>query len=316
MTAPPIARLRRAWRPAPALLPVGVLAAALAVLAPGFAPESLHADPPVDPADIDGDGLPDAQELVLGSSQYIADSDGDGFCDAVEFALGSRPLDINSVPVLNTGGELRVGLSARGEGGMMRLHLALYSENGAFQTSVLRLGALAGGQVVSVPFHRFLSEAVIRDVPVGATAAVRTIDLALSPAYVNLFGAATFFVAVGAQGTTTYHAAAKVDLYSVDQTLLLRREPQSATQQGAPTGGGSLRQPIPTTGPGGIPATWLAGRICYQRSNVTGIVGAKVVHEIVSATCLSGWDTFCPSDCATSVGATYETIDPATLIGG
>lgn len=315
MTAPPTRRKRRATRPLDALGSVGALAVALAMLAPGLAPEPLRADPPVDPTDVDSDGLPDAQEHVLGTSQYVADTDGDGYVDSLELALGSRPSDAGSTPLLTTGGELRVGMSARGERGFLRLHLALYSENGDFQTSVLRLGALAGGQVVSVPFHRFLPMATIRDVPVGA-GAVRTVDLELSPTYVNVFGAATFFVAVGAQGTTSYHSAAKVDLYSVDQTLLLRREPSAATQQGTPSGGGSLRQPIPTTGTGGIPATWTAGQICYQRSSVTGIVGPKVVHEITSANCLSGWDTFCPTDCASSVGGTYETIDPATLIGG
>jgi hypothetical protein len=315
MKAPPTAaRIRAALHPS-ALWPLGALAAAVAVLAPGLRPEPLLAAAAPDLFDTDGDGIPDAQELVLGTSQYVADTDGDGAPDAEEVARGSRPLDPNSVPGPAVSAEAAVGMTARGENGSLRLFLALYAEDGEFAQRVLRLGVLANGQVISVPFHRFIPLADVRDVSIGANAKVRTIDLELNPVFVHTFGAATFFAALGQHGVPSYGAAAKVDLYSVEQTLMLRRDPVLASAGGS-SNGGSMRQPIPTSGPSAVPVTWQPGMICYQRSSIMGIVGAKVVHEVVSAVCLSGWDTYCPTDCSTSVGATFETIDPATLIGG
>lgn len=315
MTAPPTAARTRAVLHPSALWPLGVLAAAVAALAPGLRPEPLLAAAAPDLFDTDGDGIPDAQERVLGTSQYVVDTDGDGVSDAAELARGSRPLDPNSVPGATTSADDAVGMSARGENGALRLFLALYAEDGDFTQRVLRLGVLANGQVISVPFHRFLPLADVREVPVGPQAKVRTIDVELNPVLVHTFGAATFFAAMGQHGSSTYGAAAKVDLYSVEQTLMLRRDPVLATAGNGPNAG-SMRQPIPTSGPSAVPVTWQPGMICYQRSSIMGIVGAKVVHEVISAVCLSGWDTYCPTDCSSSIGATFETIDPATLIGG
>jgi hypothetical protein len=324
MTTPPNAAVDRTTSHARTWAGVAVaLGVSWTLLAAGLAPEPLLADPSDDPTDTDLDGVPNSQEFVLGTSQFVADSDGDGYLDVHELAFGSDPVDIGSVPSATGTADLRVGITARGEEGQLRLLVALYSANGIFDTSVLRVGALANGQIVSVPFHRLLPTAVIRDVDVsqhgsyGSAARVRTIDLTLNPIYVHAFGQTTFFVAAGSNGQTMYSSAAKVDVASVQQTLVLRREAYM-TQHQSPSlpGGGSLRQPIPTTGPGGIPGNWVAGQICYQRSSVTGMVGAKVVHEITQANCLMGWDTFCPADCSASVGDTYETIDPATLIGG
>lgn len=322
MTTPPIPVVDRttshtsAWVGAAAAL--GVV---WTLMASGLAPEQLYADPTDDLSDTDLDGIPNTQEFVLGTSQYLADSDGDGYVDAHELAFDSNPTDVASVPLATGNADLRVGITARGEGGELRLHVALYSATGVFETSVLRVGALANGQFVSVPFHRLLPFADVRDIDVfaqgttGSAAKVRTIDLTLNPIYVHTYGATTFFIAVGTAGQTTYSAAAKVDIASVQQTLVLRRNAYS-TQTPSTQGGGSLRHPIPTSGPGGVPGSWVSGQICYQRSSVTGMVGAKVIHEITSASCLMGWDTFCPVDCAASIGDTYETVDPATLIGG
>jgi len=47
---------------------------------------------PLDP-DTDGDGLPDAEEIVLGSDPLDPDTDGDGLSDAEEVLLGTDPLD-------------------------------------------------------------------------------------------------------------------------------------------------------------------------------------------------------------------------------
>ena len=54
--------------------------------------------------DTDNDGLCDADELVLGTSPYLADTDGDGYPDGLELTLGSDPLDPSSIPDIRPGG--------------------------------------------------------------------------------------------------------------------------------------------------------------------------------------------------------------------
>lgn len=46
--------------------------------------------------DFDGDGLPNGQELALGTDPFNPDTDGDGFPDGTEFDVGANPLDPNS----------------------------------------------------------------------------------------------------------------------------------------------------------------------------------------------------------------------------
>jgi hypothetical protein len=48
--------------------------------------------------DSDGDGLCDADELIIGTNPFMADTDGDGYPDGLELALGSDPLDPKSIP--------------------------------------------------------------------------------------------------------------------------------------------------------------------------------------------------------------------------
>lgn len=47
--------------------------------------------------DIDGDGIPNNQEIAAGSFPYKADSDGDGINDAQEVQAGSNPTDPRSM---------------------------------------------------------------------------------------------------------------------------------------------------------------------------------------------------------------------------
>ena len=49
---------------------------------------------------------------------------------------------------------------------------------------------------------------------------------------------------------------------------------------------------------------------------MVGINGPRILHQIVEADCLEGWDSYCSGECAASVGTTYETVDPLALIGG
>jgi YD repeat-containing protein len=49
--------------------------------------------------DSDGDGLSDAQEILLGTDPFNPDTDGDGFPDGVEVATGSDPLNPLCTPL-------------------------------------------------------------------------------------------------------------------------------------------------------------------------------------------------------------------------
>lgn len=46
--------------------------------------------------DSDGDGLSDNEELLLGTSLILADTDGDGLADGVELSMGLNPLSVDS----------------------------------------------------------------------------------------------------------------------------------------------------------------------------------------------------------------------------
>lgn len=48
--------------------------------------------------DSDNDGLPDTEELRLGTNPHLADTDGDGYNDGVEVRLGTDPTSANSRP--------------------------------------------------------------------------------------------------------------------------------------------------------------------------------------------------------------------------
>ncbi len=274
--------------------------------------ESLRAAPVNDPTlDFDGDGLPDAQEEVLHLMPFSADSDGDGYGDGEELARQTDPLDDESIPMSDA---ISCTLTARGGGDMLRLVIGIHEPEGEVGQSKMRIGALTSHGAVSVPLGRFLGYADIYTSEGTDSSAVTMIDIPIQARFVHVHEQVTFFLAAGNQSEATFDAAAKVDVQSVDGVLMLVRPVQANLQSFQ--GGGAIRQPIPQSSSPSIPTTWIPGAICYQRSATVGANGAVVLKEIVEADCLQGWDTFCASDCASSVGMTYETIDPAALVGG
>jgi hypothetical protein len=77
----------------------------------------------------------------------------------------------------------------------------------------------------------------------------------------------------------------------------------------------TIYMPLPLS-EGDNPVNWVPGEICVQQSSPVGSAGAVLTQEVTSAECQDGWEAACPPSCASSVGTTFTTIDPAVLIGG
>lgn len=54
--------------------------------------------------DSDGDGLCDADELIIGTNPFLVDTDGDGYPDGLELLFGSDPLNPRSIPEIRPPG--------------------------------------------------------------------------------------------------------------------------------------------------------------------------------------------------------------------
>ena len=272
-------------------------------------------------SDTDADGIPDLQELVLGLSPNISDTDFDGFSDAEELALQTSPTDFRSYP-RSTG--LSIGLTARGEGEHVWLFMAMYSESvSAIGEKNVRFAALVAGSIVELAFDRLASAAQVGGVHVPSGGYVATLDIPIDPALIHRVGEITFFIVIGEPGNPDYQSSALCDLSSVDGVVMLRRPSRGTSTPGANTTnpqahlsqGSSVYQPIPLPDQT-VPVDWGPGQICIQQAEEVGSAGgALVTYEVVEADCVDGWDSFCEPDCESSVGTTYDSVDPYALLG-
>lgn len=302
------------WRASLTLLPVGaVVAAGCLLLANGTTPLPLQASE-LKLQDSDGDGLPDRQETVLGTDPLIVDTDLDGFSDGIEVALQTDPTLFSDSP---DSCQLSLGMSARGEAGKLKIFVAIHSGDGILDDKVIRFGMLVGGEIIYLPVRRLAPYMVTSSQPTPSGGVLLTMDLHLPEAYVQSTGAATIFALVGIKGATRFAKVDKVDLSLVQGVMMLRMPYPGGS--GGPTAipeGATIHRPIPLDGEIGVPVDWESGKVCFQLSEVVGTVGNTVIHQVVHAECESGWDTYCESDCAATVGNTFTTIDPGSLLGG
>ena len=281
--------------------------------------EQLRAAPLVDSGsdsgadyDYDGDGLSDAQELVLGLMPFSADTDSDGYDDGEEIARQSDPFDEFSIP---TSDGISASVTARGgETENLRLVIVIHEPAGQIGHAKLRFGALTPRSAVSVPIERFMAIADVLTSVGTDGSRVTTVDIPIQSGFVRASEHVTFFMAAGSQSQASFSAGAKIDVLSQDGILMLLRP--SASSGASLQRGRSIRQPIPPREGPGIPDTWVRGAICVQSATTVGGSGAVVLKQIIEAECVQGFDSQCSSGCAGSVGTTYRTIDPAVFIGG
>ena len=297
------------------LLPAAVLAVAGWAVGTRWEPAPLMAHN-WNGTDTDQDGLPDDQEVVMGTDPLSADTDHDGYGDGEEFALQTDPLDYNDVP---RGLALSIGMVARGEGSRVKIFTAILDPDGGMARNSIRFGALLDGELRSVNFNSQ------RNHHTGHAVGLKGGRLCLMEFEVprgifERYQEVTYFAAVGEPGANAYTSADKVDLFKHNGVVVMRdilMDPQSAIDPNASqTPGTTIHRPIVPGGDGGLPIDWEPGQVCYQETTVVGSSGAVVSHEVISAECVEGWDTYCASDCAGTVGSTYQTIDTGVLLGG
>ena len=271
--------------------------------------------------DSDGDGLVDAQEQVLSLNQNSADTDNDGYSDLEEVARHSEPTMYHSTPLPSN---INLALSARGDSGRLVVVFAIYLGDREPADIELSMGVLLRNRIGHIPPWYFMREAWMTLHPGSEPGtSVMVVECSLPPNFIHAIGNVSIYGVVEDSQTGAALAADVVDLGSQSGVVFMRSMPpiRTATQIGGAIGGtqplsGSVYLPIPPGGDGDIPMSWVPGEVCYQKTQVVGAGGGLVSHEVVEAECRDGWDAYCKIDCASSVGSTYDTLDPAVLIGG
>jgi hypothetical protein len=264
--------------------------------------------------DADGDGLPDALELKLGTEIDLVDSDADGFSDSEEVARGSIPTRGTSVP-----GNEQVALSIDAYKQHDKIHAltALYFADGDLRSRVFTVGLLNGDALAPVPIQDFRGTRPIVVLP-GSTPGSRVvmIDPVLPSSSMQLTGSLSFWATLASQGH--YVAADAVNLTLVNGDIYEHvfvgyhtglPDPQPNVGMGV----GGVYQPL---GAGSSQSSATQGEICAQTTVIVGMVGSVITQEVVAAHCVPGWDAYCSSACPQTVGSTIKVIDPATLLGG
>ena len=263
-------------------------------------------------SDLDGDGLTDEQELVIGTLPNRADTDGDGYSDLEERARGSDPLSRNSVPDPNDYG---LGTCASLEDGVISMLSAVYLHNRPVDAVNLEIGIVYRGRVLQFKPKSFTNARGFLYAGHDSGDTLAVVEVAIPEALVQRLGQVNMFSivrdATPGGGDPMVSVLPLVNFSGVTTMV----EPRRATMTisgGQPTG--VVYRPL--GGGGHIPSTWNGGEICFQRTTAVGMNGVSIVHEVEAADCLP-MDTYCsPADCSAGVGKPLELPDPAALAGG
>jgi hypothetical protein len=296
----------------------------------GLAPR-VSAQSPGGHPDVDGDGLVYAQEHILGTSPIVADTDQDGFSDLEEIARHSSPISAISTPDLTR--RLGIGMAAHAQSDGVHVLVSVFMSDMNLRDKQVQIGLYGHNQLIALSNSYLAAHAVLTYHPASVQAGcIALIDVTLDPNIVHAAGHLTVWASGGVPGANVATSAATCHLLSIAGVIVWAMPVQRAGSTNnskdagedsvympllpAPTGGGSNGGNGSGSGSGGAPASWEPGQVCFQHSATVGADGASVVNEVISASCVAGWEGFCPPSCASSVGSTYRTVDPLVLIGG
>lgn len=268
----------------------------------GAAPElgAVAGDPT---ADLDGDGLTDVQEIVLGSKVDEADSDGDGLRDLEELARQLDPL----TPDAPTTSELGIGFAVRSTDGLFHLTTAVFVPDGDLANVDLELGIYYEGMLFPLSPSSYLS------LSTGFTEDGQALDsevLAFSfpiPEFLlQSVGSLGFYATTSPKGLPT-SSATVVNLTSVAGVTALRRVTQG------PVGPGITILPI--SPPGDLPTSFTPNEVCFQETALIGVENNVQLFQVTDAGCVPS-SSVCTPGCALTSGSSVQMLDPLALIGG
>jgi hypothetical protein len=258
--------------------------------------------------DADGDGIPDAQEEVLGTSPDRVDTDGDTFSDLEEVARQTDPLDLLHFPMAD---DPKIGLTGRVEGGALTSFSAAYVEGGALLDLHFQFGLVVGSLPVYFPVQAYLSATRVNSFPAANPLdQIVVIETLLPDSLVHNLGGLTICVKHMGDAVSGQQSAAALDLLSFSGTTvsILAAPPDIRG------GEGLVFRPLCLAEE--VPPDWTPGQLCWQRTATVGVSGVQLIQEVEDAGC-EQMDTYCsPSDCAATIGDTISITDPGSLIGG
>lgn len=271
---------------------------------------ALQASTSIYRADLDGDGLTDSQEVVIGTMSDRADTDGDGFSDLEELARRSDPLQAQSTPSSDA---LSIGMCASADGVRVRVLSAVFVGGGQLEDFRLRIGLVFNGRGYSIsPAGLRTAQGYTFDASNSADR-LAVVEFTFPEHLVRRFGQLNLYSighSVDGLLPPVVGVLPLIDMGGVTAAI----EPMEHTDQFGFTADGVSYRPL--TGNGQTPLNWSAGEICWQRTAVVGTDGAMLIQEVESADCVPT-DSFCSgSECAGSVGTVLQVPNPTALAGG
>lgn len=293
-------------------LALGGLGVALGALVAG-GDDGLAAASNTGPRDLDGDGLSDAQELVIGTRTDSADTDLDGFSDLEERARGSDPLLASSLP---TSHGLTVGTAACVEAGMVSILSAIYVNDASVATIDVRVGIVHRGRPFYLRAGSFQNSRGLLRLGADTKDSLGVVEVAVPQSLVRQLGQLNLFTAVRSTTPGGGVAVSVLPLLDVGGVTTMAESPSMtyvSNGGGSPSTGVQYRPLVPDRN---LPVGWSGGEMCAQLTSPIGIEGVSVVHQVDAAECQS-MDTYCnPTECQASIGTTLALPDPAALGGG
>jgi len=299
--------------------------------------------------DADGDGLPYAIEMLMGTSPTTPDSDFDGVSDLEELTRHSQPLSQASTPDLTKRLGVAVAVHRQTDG----LHglISVFMADTDLRTKGLKIGFVGADRFLTLSNAYIATHSTIQYFPsVTQSGCIAVIDMRFDENLVHACGDLSLWARASLPNTPVAIADAAHMLSMAGLVVWSMPAPAPVMQKAGCSGnqpglGGSIYVPLlPPPGGGtggggsggsggggsvgggggtgggsgssGVPITWAPGEVCFQRAAPVATNGAMITNEIIAADCLSDWDGFCPPTCSQSVGTTYRTVDPIVLIGG